>query len=331
MARQSTAGLSGEVATATDTVLSGTVTYLGFNGVQPFAGISANLPTGRSSLPGTAAFARMDPDLVGLASFGEGFNIGPTLGLSMPVTSTFILTTSAGYTWRGGYDRENSLAATNPTLQAPVRVEPGDVATVTQSVSWQWGQLKTVLTGSISGETATAESGTPIYRPGLRYLASGSFAYNWQEFGVSTLTAAAAHANRNKVLFNGLPPLVVEALNTNSDVFRVGLQHLFPIGMLAVGPSGSYLFRNHNDYDPTTLQFVPGKERWTAGLLARYVVNDTVTLNVHADHVWTREAENPAPGGNKFSALTGVVAPAVAVPVVNSTGWQVSGGANAKF
>ena len=81
-ARQSTAGATGEVATATDTAMAATVTYLGTDGIQPFASLLINLPTGRSQLFGSAANARMDPDLVDISSFGEGFNIGPSFGPS---------------------------------------------------------------------------------------------------------------------------------------------------------------------------------------------------------------------------------------------------------
>src|SRR5262249_42871932 len=156
-AQQRTPGLSGEATTQTDTVLSGTVTFLGINGIQPFAAVIANLPSGRSNLAGTAAFARMDPHLVGLCSFGAGVNIGPTGGFSVPGSKDVILTTSAGYTWRDGYTRENSLTAIDPSVQTPVRGQPGEVATATQTLAWQWGRLGTVLTGSISGESATAE------------------------------------------------------------------------------------------------------------------------------------------------------------------------------
>src|SRR5258707_1338742 len=79
-ARQDTAGLSGQVATPTDTVISSTVTYYGLNGIQPFFSLNFNLPTGQSALFGTAANARMDPDLVDIAGFGEGLNVGPTVG-----------------------------------------------------------------------------------------------------------------------------------------------------------------------------------------------------------------------------------------------------------
>src|SRR2546423_1035359 len=47
-ANQSTPGKSGEVAMSTDTVASGTIAYLGWNGIQPFVAIQTNLPTGRS-------------------------------------------------------------------------------------------------------------------------------------------------------------------------------------------------------------------------------------------------------------------------------------------
>ena len=330
-ARQSTPGLTGEVQTATDTVVAGTVTYLGVNGIQPFVSINANLPTGRSSLPGSAAFARMDPDLVGIGSFGEGFNIGPTVGFNLPLTSTFILTTSAGYTWRGGYDRENSLAAVIPTIQTAARVDPGDVLSISETAAWQWGQLKTIVTGSVSEETATIENGIPLFQSGRRYVGSANWTYTWTDVGVTTVTAGAAHSNRNKVLLFGLSDLVTELMNTNSNVYRVGLQHLYPIGGLAIGPTGSYLFRDHNGYDAETLQFVPAKERWSAGVLARYAASDAVTLNARVDHVWTRENDNPALNGMKFSVLAGGFIPSVAVPVVSSTGWQFTGGINAKF
>ena len=117
--RQSTPGFSGEVSTFTDTQVSTTVTYYGFNGIQPFVALNLNIPTGKSSLPGTAANARMDPDLVGIASFGEGWNIGPTIGFNLPITRNLMFTTSAGYTLRGKFDREadNPPGAAGPKRQ----------------------------------------------------------------------------------------------------------------------------------------------------------------------------------------------------------------------
>ena len=335
-ARQSTAGLSGEIATATDIVSSGTATYLGFNGIQPFASVNLNLPTGTSALFGTAANARMDPDLVDIATFGEGLNVGPTLGFNLPITSSLIVTASAGYTRRGDYERESTLApvpgAPPPTVQRPTEIEPGDVFTGTSSVGYQAGPFVAKLTASITETRPTIENGMPLYKAGRRYLAAGTWSYAWPEWGTTTLTAAAAHSNRNEVLFAGATALITEAMNTNSNLYRVGIQHLFPVGRQAViGPTGSFLFRDHNGYDPTTLQFVPAKERWAAGVLARYAPSDRVTFNARVEHVWTHEHENPAPSDIKFNALADSFVPGSTVPVVSSTGWQFVVGATARF
>ncbi len=93
-ARQNTPGLSGKVATSTDTVANATVSYLGIKGFQSFIATSFNIPTGRSSLPGTAANARMDPDLVDITNFREGFNVGPSAGFSVPITKTLVVNLS---------------------------------------------------------------------------------------------------------------------------------------------------------------------------------------------------------------------------------------------
>ena len=84
---QSTSGQRGYVGTSVDTQLSGTVTYNGFNGFQPYVAMLINAPTGRSALYGTSRFARMDGDLVDQGTYGEGWNFGPTAGVSIPLTT----------------------------------------------------------------------------------------------------------------------------------------------------------------------------------------------------------------------------------------------------
>jgi hypothetical protein len=331
--KQSTAGLAGEVETITDTVASGTLTYLGIAGLQPFVALSLNAPTGKSVLSGSQANARMDPDLVEIGSFGEGWNLGPTLGFNVPVTASLMLTASVGYTWRGSFDRERSSAEINPAVQSLTSLDPGDVITGTAAVAYQGGPWAWSITGSVSEETVTVENGADLYRAGRRYLGTATVAYNWPDrWGQTTVTGAYAHSNRNEVKFLNVATLVTEAFNTNSDLYRVGMQHLFAVAQnFAIGPTGSYLHRTDNSYDATTLQFVPAKERWAAGGQARYAVSNRITLNLRAEHVWVREDERLAPGGQQFSVLANAFVAGSAVPVVSSTGWMVAAGANAKF
>jgi hypothetical protein len=86
-AKQTTGGQTGAVTTTTDTTLTPTVTYLGWETLQPFTSVTLNLPTGKSVLYGNTRFARMDSDLVDIPTFGEGFNIGPSIGANIPFTT----------------------------------------------------------------------------------------------------------------------------------------------------------------------------------------------------------------------------------------------------
>jgi hypothetical protein len=332
-ARQSTPGLSGHVDTMTDTVTSGTVTYLGINGIQPFVSVNTNIPTGRSALFGTAANARMDPDLVEVASFGEGFNVGPTVGVNLPFTSNLIATLSVGYTWHGSFTRESTLSLEPPITQAPTPIKPGDNLTFTAALAYTSGAVSTNLTGSISRSTTTDVNGEAYFRAGTRYLLSAAASYQWSpNAGTTTLKVAGAHSDNNDVQILLLPGLTEEPFDTNSNVFTVSIQHLFPAGKFVVGPSASYLIRDHNGYNPDTLQFVPAKQNYTLGVLAQCPINNRVTFNAKLDHVWTHEEDNPAPGGVKESVLAGgATFPAAFIPAVSSVAWQGSIGLNVSF
>lgn len=330
-ARQTSGDRSGEVATTTDTQVSAAATYLGIEGVQPFAAVNFNIPTGKSILYGSQANARMDSDLVDIASFGEGFNVGPTIGFSLAIASNLVATFSAGYTWRGVFTREGSSNPLTSPPAATTTLNPGDVFTGTATLGYQIGQLSGNITGSISTETDTKSGEQPLFRAGTRYLISGTWAYTWPEkWGVTTATASASHAQKNKVLFVLATPYYdSEPYNSNSNVYRVGVEHLSPFGELWAGPTASFLYRDRNGYDSQTLQFVPAKERWAAGLLARYAVNDKATFNARVEHVWVHE--NNAYPGSPFSLLTQSLQPISGVPALSSTGWQGAIGANVGF
>jgi opacity protein-like surface antigen len=338
-AHQSTAGLTGTVATATDTVASGTVTYLGLRGLQPFVSLELNLPTGLAALTAAQVNARMDPDLVDISTFGEGLNIGPTLGVNIPLAKAWLLTMSAGYTHRGAYDMEGPLTPPGGgAAPQSTNIKPGDALTVTAVLGYQAGPLSAKVTGTITENGTTRENDTPFVKPGQRSLIAGTASYDWpgSHSGTTTVNASAAHSNRNEVLFQclmGCPTgLVGEPFNTNSNVYQAGVQHLFNFNKFAVGPAGSFLFRDNNGYEPTTLQFVPAKQRWSAGVLAQYAPTNALSFSARLDHIWTHE--NLTPGlanGEMFSVLAGTTVTAFTVPVISSTGWLVSVAMTANF
>jgi opacity protein-like surface antigen len=338
-AHQSTAGLTGTVATATDTVASGTITYLGLPGLQPFASLELNLPTGLAALTATQVNARMDPDLVDISTFGEGLNIGPTVGINIPLTEAWLLTISAGYTRRGAYDMEGPFTPPGGgAAPQSTNIKPGDALTATAVLGYQAGPLSAKVTGTITENGTTKEDETPFVKPGRRSLIAATASYDWpaDHSGTTTVNASAAHSNRNEVLFQcliGCPiGLATEPFNTNSNVYQAGVQHLFNLNRFALGPAGSFLFRDNNGYEPTTLQFVPAKQRWSAGVLAQYAPTNALNFNARLDRIWTHENQTPGlPSGEMFSVLAGSTVTSFTVPVISSTGWLFTVGATATF
>jgi len=329
--RQSTLGLNGEVQTFTDTLASGTVTYLGLGGIQPFVSLNLNLPTGRSALFGKAANARMDPDLVEIGNFGEGWNIGPSIGANLALSEKLIATIAVGQTWRGAFDRENSLVTTSNYRdnQQVTGVDPGDVFSLTGSIAYRSGPWSMKINGTVSSETTTRENGVALYRPGISYGAGASADYAWQDgWGVSTVTANYSRSGPNNVKFLGSDHLVVEPFNMNSNLYRAGFQHLWSAGNLWFGPVGSVLYRDRNGYESGTLQFVPAKQGYSAGVVALWAQGNGLSFDFRAEHAWLREGATTAINGQMYSVLANGYVLNEAAPILSSRGWRLSGGLN---
>jgi hypothetical protein len=271
-----------------------------------------NLPTGRAALYGAAANARMDPDIVDLATFGEGLNVGPTVGVNIPISATLILTLSTGYTWRGAYHAEGQIDP--ETLEQPFRqTAPGQVMTQSASLGYQFDNWTLQVSSSYMHETATYLDSTPSYALGDRYLVSGTAAYAWTPSSRTTLTATWTNAAKNKVLDPDLMMIVPESFLSNSAVYRYRLEHTLVFGAWSIAPMANYMLRDHNSYNPVTDQFIPAKTRIGTGISTQVSVNEKVALKASAEHFWIKE---------NVTALT---------PDIRVQGWIAMVGGNVNF
>ena len=111
--------------------------------------------------------------------------------------------------------------------------------------------------------------------------------------------------------------LIPEALNSNSNLVRLntGVRYAFDNG-LAVGPIASFLYRDTNSWDPTSLNFVPAKTRWSVGATGGYTVNTKLALNARVEHIWTHEDVHPDTPGF----------PGSGIPDMTGQSWMVSAG-----
>ena len=105
-ANQGTPGQGATYEGPVDTQASLNATFLNFDSVRPQLGVAVNLPTGTSYLPNNQRFARMDPDLVDIGSYGAGYNVNPTAGFVIGLNQNTAMSFSGGYAWQGAFIRE---------------------------------------------------------------------------------------------------------------------------------------------------------------------------------------------------------------------------------
>ena len=318
-AHQTTNGLDGSVSTMTDTAVSGTVTYYGINGVQPYGSLAVNLPTGSAALYGNAGFARMDPDIFDVAIFGEGVNIAPTVGVNIPIGDSILLGFAVGYTNRGDFNRAGNLFN---VPQQTVLMNPGDVTTYTPSLGIVIGDLTIQTSFSYSTETPTYANGIVQWQSGDRYTVNGAASYDWTKMWNTTLNVAFSHSDKQK-LPNAAQMLVLEPFNSNTELFQATLDNTITVGALSFGPTVGYLTRDHNGYDSADLSFVPAKEKWSAGVFANYKVNEHGKLTAKVQRLWISEPDQPDKSAQGGVPL-GFVVPGTFVPQINGDAWVVA-------
>jgi hypothetical protein len=310
-----------------DTTVSSTVTYLAISGMQPFISMNTNIPTGHSFVPGAVGANPSDPDITQIAGFGLGWNFGPTIGVNIPITPNLLYTVSVGYTQRNPFTRvgEDVAGVTKqiaalPGFGAIQTLFPGNDTTLTSSLGYQSGPWSLQVSAAITAETATMVDGQNFYQAGESYQFSGAAGYAWNEAWSSKITAAFAHINLNQNLTTEGPlhhdfSLFPEAFNTNNNVTNAAFDTTYKVGDLSLGPSATFMFRDHNGYDMRVQQFVAAKTIWMAGGVFEYALAKQFSINGRVQYIW--------------GTIDSLILPPT--PVMNINGWVYSIGAKAQF
>jgi hypothetical protein len=317
---QATPAASSSVWTVTDTNVTPTATYLGWDGITPFVSVSFNIPTARkASTPNTTqSNGKTDPDLVATPAFGEGFNVGPTIGTNINISDSVVLGVGAGYTYRGPFEQAGTVALSS--------FDPGDVYTLNASLAYRGELLSVQGSAAYSFETTTFQDGAPLYRAGDRIILGFKAAYTWDDNWGTKFSANFSHFENNAVAATGTSDLVREAFNSNSNVTKLSLDVPYAADNYTIGPTFGFLYRDRNGYDPTTFQFVPAKTNWSAGLGGAIAFSKTFTLNLSVQYIWAIENGSPS----KLSSTNAVIANS-AVPESSTNAWVASLGSSIKF
>ena len=303
---QNVGGFSGWVSTATDTTMGATATYTGFNGWQPFFTLLTNLPTGELQLVGNHSWGSQDPDLVPIAVYGEGFNVGPTVGVTIPINAELAVVVSSGYTTRGRYWKENFYVVPSSTTAPALDIKPGDVWTQSATVVWAHDRLTLQATGAFAMETANYVNNAIAYRNGSRSTLSSTANYEWNARWTTAVSGYFTHISKNDIPSIFVPGLLVEEpFNSNNNIFKISVAQPYNTdygnGTLSLGPLGGFFYRARNSWDPSFGFFVPAKTIYSFGGSAAYTPNAPYTLSATLQKMWFNQDAQPVPGVPRFS------------------------------
>jgi len=110
-----------------DTKLITSYEIIGKLPVDILLGLDFNLPTGKTDLRQGDLALIMDPDLVTIINYGEGFDVNPTIAVAGE-WGDWVGGAGFGYLWRGSYDFSSELNVTD--------YQPGDIYNINAEVRY---------------------------------------------------------------------------------------------------------------------------------------------------------------------------------------------------
>lgn len=135
-------------------------------------GLDFNLPTGKNNLKPKQQSLLLDPDLISINHFGEGFNVNPTVSLGK-VWDKFAAGIGLGYLWRGEYDFSDTAR----------NYDPGDIFSLTGEIAYSFSpKWQGHLFGEFAHYGKDELHNIDYYKEGIYYLLGMGLNYfqtNW--------------------------------------------------------------------------------------------------------------------------------------------------------
>jgi len=200
-------------------------------------GLDFNLPTGKTKLNLEQQRLLLDPDLVAISRFGEGFNVNPTITLAK-VWNDFAAGIGVGYLWRGEYDYSETA----------MNYKPGDIYNLTGEVSYYFSpRWQGRLFGEVAHYGKDEVGGREYYEEGEFFLGGTGLNYfqtNWE----ARLTAQGIIRGKSQFQQAG-EVLTTEDRKSYGDEWSADLACKYNLSKVTTLRSQlSYLFMVANDY-----------------------------------------------------------------------------------
>jgi hypothetical protein len=243
-----------------DTKLVTSYQIIGKLPVDILLGLDFNLPTGKTNLSSSQLSLIMDPDLVSINNFGEGFNINPTITLAKE-WGNWVAGLAFGYLWRGEYDFSNAIGATD--------YSPGDVITINGEARYYFMQnLHARLFAGHSWYGKNEMKGVNFFQEGDFTLAG--IGANYTPVKQWTVDVAFRGIFREKSKFLSAPGLLsTETDNIHGDEWIADLAVRYLLDdKTALGSFFQGRWYTKNSYPENLSRFIGAREKYSLGFKA---------------------------------------------------------------
>jgi hypothetical protein len=313
---QTSPSYAGSYAGPIDTTFSSTATYIGGDWFRPYLMVDLNLPTGESFLRQTNTRAKMDPDYVEVSSFGQGFDIGATLGSSLTLSDQWSIDLSVKHMRPGAYKLDGPIIVATGE-QPTLRSQPGSSLSTAAGLMFSQAPYDASLKATLTQSSVSYNDGVPSVRGGdslnISALLMAALSDDWSLSVTSNLTIS----KKNQVLDSKFNNFLVESANANSTLFKTEVYLAQKWDGWSAGPVASITKRNANQFDPRTYNFVPAKTMGAVGMRVKREHDETTTFNFDAQYF--RARENPSPE----KVADGIVIQDSALPALHHSGFKI--------
>lgn len=240
-----------------DTKINFAYEILGNLPLDVLLGLDLNLPTGRTNLTTDELFLVVEPDLVSITTFGEGFNVNPTISLAGE-WGDWMSGIGLGYNWRGKYDYSSEIKD----------YDPGDIINFTTEtnydfhLNWQgrfFSEFALFNKDKVGKEDWYQEGDFLLLGLGLNYYQA--------QWDADFTLRSILRGKSKRIQEEAVPIMSTEDKNSHGDEWIADFGMRYSLNdRTRLNSSVEFLWADENDYPSDSLIFVGKKQKFSIGV-----------------------------------------------------------------
>ncbi|MFA7061113.1 MAG: hypothetical protein WC156_09865 [Pedobacter sp.] len=251
-----------------DTKLNTSYSIIGKLPVDILLGLDLNLPTGKTDLTKKENELNlvMDPDLISITTYGEGFNVNPTVTIAKQ-WGKLVTGIGFGYLYRGEYNYSSELGISD--------YDPGDIISLTGEARYYFSpKMYTRLFVRHAWYEKDTLRGSDFYQEGDFSLFGLGLYYKQKKEWDAGLTFHGILRDKSKFRETSNNAFVTESHNGHGDEWIADLAAKYLLNeKTTLRSSLQGRIFTKNDYTPDSSYFIGEKKKLSLGIGATRALN----------------------------------------------------------